>query len=45
MGKTPTGREGTGGPTMSQPTQPEDLGQVAHYRGSLKDSQCFNLVK
>jgi hypothetical protein len=31
--------EGKGGPTMSQPTHPEDPGQEAHYRGSLKDNR------
>jgi hypothetical protein len=34
-----TQREGTGGPTMSRPTRPEDLGQEAHYQGSLKDNR------
>jgi hypothetical protein len=34
-----TQREGTGGHTMSWPTRPEDPGQEAHYRDSLKDNQ------
>jgi hypothetical protein len=31
-------REKEGGPTMDQPTRPEDLGQEAYYRDGLKDS-------
>jgi hypothetical protein len=34
-----TRREGTRGPTMSQPTRPKDPSQEARYRGSPKDNQ------